>query len=134
MMPARAGAARACGLGRGHRPARPDRHLGVAGPLRGGQALAKPGGPDGILLFRRERPVPREPMLPLMSAVHSATARAARRCATIAIRMPSTPTAGPATDGPVHEQPVVDQGNRYHVTNYSDHAASVTGGAPFRGR
>ena len=30
--------------------------------------------------------------------VHSATARAVRRCAT-AIRMPSTPTAGPATDG-----------------------------------
>jgi hypothetical protein len=38
-------------------------------------------------------------MLPLISALHSATARAARRCATIAIRMPSTPTSGPATDG-----------------------------------
>jgi len=38
-------------------------------------------------------------MLPLISAVHSATARAARRCATIAIGMLSTPTAGPATDG-----------------------------------
>ena len=43
MMPARRCAGRGPsghGLGRRHRPAGPDRHLGVGGPLRGGQALA----------------------------------------------------------------------------------------------
>src|SRR6266568_148654 len=58
MMPARGVrgvGVRSAGLGRGHGPAGPDRHLGGRGPFRRGLALAEPRGPDGVLLFRRER-------------------------------------------------------------------------------
>src|SRR2546423_7511589 len=111
MMPARAGAARARArpddlrVGAGLRPPvdRAQHHAVAEGVEQrdGERQLARHLAQRVIADHREvtERPgstVSREPMLPLIRAVHSATARA-RRCATTAIT--STPTPGPATDG-----------------------------------